>query len=315
MAALFGNFPVRLVHFDHHRPLDVRPPRQAAQGLDQRRALDPQGDYQSRVSVEGTKEFKELASGFNGMAEELSKLRGLEEELRRRDRLTALGEAAMVIAHEVRNPLGIIKTSAEVVRKRAQMSVSDERLLGYVVDEVRRIERLIREFLDFARPKSPNMVPTRLRTLIDRVTAVARVELQKNDVTLEITETAPDVECAIDIDQMHQAILNLVLNALDAMPDGGHISLIIGANDKQASITVADTGTGILPEVAAKIFNPFFTTKAKGTGLGLAKVQHVAEAHGGTASCVSVPGKGASFTITLPRVPASRPREKALELL
>ena len=272
------------------------------------------GDYHSRVEEEGSREVQELAIGFNGMAAELSKLRGLEEELRRRDRLTALGEAAMVIAHEVRNPLGIIKTSAEVVRKRAQMSASDERLLGYVVDEVRRIERLIREFLDFARPKLPTKIAMDVRMLVDRVTAVAKVELQKQNVTLEIADTASGVHCLFDMDQLHQALLNLVLNALDAMPGGGHLTITIAATDDTASITVADTGAGIAPDIAEKIFNPFFTTKAKGTGLGLAKVQHVAEAHGGTAICRSVPGKGAAFTITLPRATAeTRQQKTALE--
>ena len=276
----------------------VRPLRALTSGV---RAITS-GNYESRVEETGSQEFQELAVGFNGMAEQLRTLRGLEEELRRRDRLTALGEAAMVIAHEVRNPLGIIKTSTEVVRKRNTLAASDDRLLGYVVDEVRRIERLIREFLDFARPKSPAKLPIKLRMLVERVTASAAVELQRNGINLEIVEMTLGVEALIDMDQMHQAILNLVLNALDAMPQGGTITITISATAMQAAITVSDTGTGISSDVAEKIFNPFFTTKAKGTGLGLAKVQHVAEAHGGAASCVSAPGKGASFTITLPRI-------------
>ena len=283
----------------------VRPLRALTRGV---RAITS-GDYESRVDEEGSQEFQELAAGFNGMAVQLRTLRGLEEELRRRDRLTALGEAAMVIAHEVRNPLGIIKTSTEVVRKRTMLAAADDKLLGYVVDEVRRIERLIREFLDFARPKSPAKVPIRLRALAERVTAGAAVELQKNHVQLSIAETTPEVDALVDIDQLHQALLNLVLNALDAMPGGGGITITISATETEAAITVSDTGTGIEADVAEKIFNPFFTTKAKGTGLGLAKVQHVAEAHGGAASCVSAPGKGASFTIRLPRLTVDPARD------
>ncbi len=259
------------------------------------------GDYKSRVKAEGSQEIKELALGFNGMAEELSKLHALEEELRKRDRLTALGEAAMVIAHEVRNPLGIIKTSAEVVRKRAQLGASEERLLGYVVDEVRRIERLIQDFLDFSRPKAPIKSPFKLRMLADRVAALARVEAQKHNVILEIEETEKNIEALGDIDQIHQAVLNLVLNALDSMPEKGTLKIIINASPVKASISVSDTGSGISADIMDKVFDPFFTTKAKGTGLGLAKVQHVAEAHEGSVSCVSSKGEGSVFTISLPR--------------
>ncbi len=259
------------------------------------------GDYQSRVSEEGSREIKELASGFNGMAAQLSKLHGLEEELRRRDRMTALGEAAMVIAHEVRNPLGIIKTSAEVVRKRAQLGASEERLLGYVIDEVRRIERLIRDFLDFARPKAPVKSPVKLGMLVERVAVLTRLESQKHNVTLDIVGATSDIECLGDIDQLHQALLNLVLNALDAMPDSGTLRIAVDGTETQARIVISDTGVGIASDIVDKIFDPFFTTKAKGTGLGLAKVQHVAEAHGGTVTCSSSVGSGAVFTMTLPR--------------
>jgi two-component system, NtrC family, sensor histidine kinase HydH len=259
------------------------------------------GNYQSRVKEKGSSEIQELASGFNSMAAELSKLHSLEDELRKRDRMTALGEAAMVIAHEVRNPLGIIKTSAEVVRKRAHLGASEERLLGYVVDEVRRIERLIKDFLDFARPKTPIKYPVKLRVLVDRVAALARIEAQKHHVDLQIIEREEQLEVLGDIDQLHQALLNLMLNALDAMPESGTLKITIDSNETHANISVSDTGQGISQDIIDKVFDPFFTTKAKGTGLGLAKVQHVAEAHGGTASCTSVKGEGAVFTISLPR--------------
>jgi two-component system, NtrC family, sensor histidine kinase HydH len=239
------------------------------------------------------------------MAAQLSKLHNLEDELRKRDRMTALGEAAMVIAHEVRNPLGIIKTSAEVVRKRAHLGASEERLLGYVVDEVRRIERLIKDFLDFARPKTPIKHPVKLRVLVDRVAALARVEAQKHHVDLQVIEVKEHVEILGDIDQLHQALLNLMLNALDAMPDSGTLKITIDSNQTDASISVSDTGAGIAPDIIDKVFDPFFTTKAKGTGLGLAKVQHVAEAHGGKASCTSIQEQGAMFTISLPKLAPS----------
>lgn len=259
------------------------------------------GDYKERVPARGGREIAELATGFNVMAEQLGRVHALEEELRRRDRLSALGQAAMVIAHEVRNPLGIIKTSTEVVRNRAKLGPSEDRMLGYVVDEVRRIETLVREFLDFAQPKEPSRAVFPLRSVVDRVASFAAPEFAKRGIALEIADEAQGVMISGDPDQLHQACLNLVLNAIDAMPAGGRIAIRLSATPQQAALTIADSGTGIPAEIIADIFNPFFTTKAKGTGLGLAKVQSVATAHGGSVCCVSEAGAGAAFTLTLPR--------------
>ena len=151
------------------------------------------GDYRQRVTAQGGREIAELATGFNVMAEQLGKLHALEEELRRRDRLSALGQAAMVIAHEVRNPLGIIKTSTEVVRNRAKLGPAEDRMLGYIVDEVRRIETLVRDFLDFAQPKEPRKTVFPLRSVIERVAALAAPELGKRNIVLDITDEAKGV--------------------------------------------------------------------------------------------------------------------------
>ena len=148
------------------------------------------GDYRQRVTAQGGREIAELATGFNVMAEQLGKLHALEEELRRRDRLSALGQAAMVIAHEVRNPLGIIKTSTEVVRNRAKLGPAEDRMLGYIVDEVRRIETLVRDFLDFAQPKEPRKTVFPLRSVIERVASLAAPELGKRNIVLDITDEA-----------------------------------------------------------------------------------------------------------------------------
>jgi two-component system, NtrC family, sensor histidine kinase HydH len=235
------------------------------------------------------------------MAEQLGKLHDLEAELRRKERLSALGQAAMVIAHEVRNPLGIIKTSTEVVRNRAKLGGAEEKMLGYVIDEVRRIETLVRDFLDFAQPKPPLKVEMPLRAVIDRVAAIAAPEFSRQKIQLAIEDSSGGATVLGDPDQLYQASLNLILNAIDAMPDGGTIQASVSAADETVWLTIRDEGAGVPEAIRQEIFNPFFTTKAKGTGLGLAKVQSVAEAHGGSTSCVCVPGRGAAFTITLPR--------------
>jgi len=280
----------------------VKPLRALTRGV---RAITA-GDYKQRVPAKGGRELAELAMGFNVMAEQLGKVQALEAELRRRDRLSTLGQAAMVIAHEVRNPLGIIKTSTEVVRNRAKLGPSEDRMLGYIIDEVRRIETLVREFLDFAQPKEPSKAEFPLRSVIDRVASFAAPELAQRKTVLEIVDDdAPGALVSGDPDQLHQACLNLLLNAMDAMPNGGTITAWLGATESDASLTITDSGAGVPSAIINQIFNPFFTTKAKGTGLGLAKVQSVAVAHGGTVRCVSEEGQGASFSIRLPRTDAT----------
>lgn len=281
----------------------VRPLRALTHGV---RAI-ARGDFGQRVSAGGGREVVELANGFNGMAEQLGKLRELEAELRRKDRLSALGQAAMVIAHEVRNPLGIIKTSTEVVRNRARLGGAEEKMLGYVIDEVRRIETLVRDFLDFAQPKPPAKVELPLRAVIDRVAAIAAPEFGRKKIELSVEDRSGGATVFGDPDQLYQACLNLILNATDAMPDGGTIRASVRATEETVSLTISDEGAGVPDAIRQEIFNPFFTTKAKGTGLGLAKVQSVAEAHGGSTACVCEPGRGAAFTITLPRAKPGAP--------
>jgi two-component system, NtrC family, sensor histidine kinase HydH len=258
------------------------------------------GDYQQRVAEGGGTEVEELARSFNVMAAELNKVHALEAELRRRDRLTALGEAAMVIAHEVRNPLGVIQTSAEVVRSKAHLTQADDRLLGYVIDEVRRIEGLIREFLDFARPKEPRRDRVRLRDVLNRVRAFMEPEFQRRRTLFSIEDNVPHAAVLGDEDQLYQACLNLVLNSLDALSDGGQVIGAVSKHPDGLAITISDTGSGIPEHVVERLFDPFFTTKVRGSGLGLTKVQTVAEAHGGRAEYRPRPGGGAIFRIILP---------------
>ncbi|MGO4671673.1 ATP-binding protein [Bosea sp. 2YAB26] len=281
----------------------VKPLRALTRGV---RAIAA-GDFKQRVPETGGREIAQLAAGFNGMAEQLGKLHALETELRRRDRLSALGQAAMVIAHEVRNPLGIIKTSTEVVRNRAKLGAAEDRMLGYVIEEVRRIETLVRDFLDFAQPKAPSKTVFPFRAVIDRVASIAMPELDRHDVVLDIRDHSGGGLISGDPDQLHQAGLNLVLNAIDAMPAGGMITAELTSADGEISLTISDQGDGVADEIRGEIFNPFFTTKTKGTGLGLAKVQSVAAAHGGRAHYASPPGQGASFTITLPLLERGAP--------
>jgi signal transduction histidine kinase len=258
------------------------------------------GDFGQRVGVQGQDEVAELATAFNVMAMRLGQLHELEAQLRRRDRLSALGEVAVGIAHEVRNPLGIIKTSTELVQKKAALPHSEAKLLNYVIDEVHRIDNLIKEFLAFAKPTPPVLKPMRPREAVERVARFAEPELQRRNIALHIVNRAPEAIVEGDENQIFQACLNLILNAADAMPGGGSLTIAFREDGEQLCIDFTDTGHGISVELQERIFNPFFTTKEKGTGLGLAKVFAVMESHRGRVELKSAPGEGATFTLIMP---------------
>jgi two-component system, sporulation sensor kinase E len=263
------------------------------------------GDYHQQVEVIGGDELAELSVTFNHMTERLRQLQHLEAQLRRRDRLHTLGEVAMGLAHEIRNPLGIIKTATQLLHRRASLPETDMRHLEYVISEVTRINELITEFLDFAKPSAPIRSTQSARRLLEDVLGFCAPELATHNVQALIDEQAPGATVYADARQLTQACLNLILNAIDAMPDGGRLSLTTahGQTDNQRCVTrisVTDTGLGIDPEIAERIFNPFVTTKASGTGLGLAKVFSIMENHDGRVECVSEQGAGATFHLYLP---------------
>jgi signal transduction histidine kinase len=263
------------------------------------------GDYHRQVEVIGGDELAELSVTFNHMTERLRELQHLETQLRRRDRLHTLGEVAMGLAHEIRNPLGIIKTATQLLHRRASLPDTDMRHLEYVISEVTRINDLITEFLDFAKPSAPIRSTQSARDLLEDVLGFCAPELATHNVEAVIDERSPGATIYADARQLTQACLNLILNAIDAMPQGGRLTLSIvrepSENERPITlISIADTGLGIDPDIIERIFNPFVTSKASGTGLGLAKVFSIMENHDGRVECVSEQGIGATFNLYLP---------------
>ena len=230
-----------------------------------------------------------------------------EEALRRRDRLVAMGELASTVAHEVRNPLNAIAMSAQRLEREflGQCAAPEAReelgeLLGVIESEARRLDRTVQQFLDYARPPKLDPRPTSLAGLVEAVAESARPMAELRGVALEVN-TARAVEAVVDPDQLKQVVDNLVRNALDAMPEGGHLRIAAGSDADSATIEVADTGPGIAPEVQARIFDLYFTTKEDGTGVGLAVSQQIVTAHGGTIEVESRPAAGTRMTVRLPR--------------
>ncbi|MDB5972579.1 MAG: hypothetical protein JWQ90_5029 [Hydrocarboniphaga sp.] len=258
------------------------------------------GNYGSRVQVEGNDEVAELASVFNGMAQRLEQLNELEIQLRRQDRLSALGLAAAGIAHEVRNPLGTISTSAELIRNRYALAERDQKLIDNVVGEVRRIDRLIGDFLTFAKPEPMRRAPIRPSEIVAQVAHVHAPELSRRNVVLDVVDETSAALVDGDADALYQAVLNVVLNAADAMPHGGRLLIVSSIVGQELTIRFADNGSGIPEDVIDRIFDPFYTTKTHGSGLGLAKVRSVLEAHQGRVECWNVDRGGAVFEFTIP---------------
>ncbi len=257
------------------------------------------GDYKARVRESGGRELEELGVGFNTMAEQLDRLKSMEAEMRRKQQLAAFGEAAAVIAHEIRNPLGIIKTSSQVVRMKSKLAPAEDRMIGFVLEEVARIDRLIQDVLDYVRPRDLQQEKIDLREVVSHVAEVARPALAERGIRDNVIAYSEPLAVLGDRDRLHQAFLNLVLNAMDAMPSGGQLHIIEDCGEGVARIAITDEGIGMTEEVRQRAFDPFFTTKTRGTGLGLAKVQAIIGEHGGSIICESEPGRGTTFTIFL----------------
>ena len=206
----------------------------------------------------------------------------------------------MGLAHEIRNPLGIIKTATQLLHRRADLGETDKRHLEYVVSEVTRINDLITDFLDFAKPSAPVRSTQAARPLVEDILGFCKPELESHHIDAHIYDQAPGATLYADARQLKQAFLNLIINAIDAMPEGGQLSVGIDQKDDYTVISIADSGEGIAPDMIERIFTPFVTTKASGTGLGLAKVFSIMDSHDARIECVSDKGAGATFNLYIP---------------
>lgn len=261
-----------------------------------------EGDLKVRVPEAGGGELTELSAGFNAMASRLEVMRERAFLVRRREQLATLGEAAAVLAHEIRNPLGIIKTSSQVLRMKSPLPPDSDRLVGFVLEEVGRIDHLVQELLDFARPRILLRRPVDVALELANTLTFAKHDLEQRSIVVESTGQPGAFIIQADAEQLHQVFLNIILNAMDAMPQGGTLTTRVEREGELVLVSIADTGKGIDPEVRQRLFEPFVTTKPRGTGLGLARVRHIVEQHGGTVLCESETGVGTCFTLRLPMV-------------
>jgi two-component system, NtrC family, sensor histidine kinase HydH len=254
---------------------------------------------------------REEARKSQAVAEKLAEAnRDLEEaeaQVRRSDRLAALGQLTAGLAHELRNPLGTLKTSAELLERKvaAEDEIARE-MAGYITQEVDRINSLITRFLDFARPRNLRLEKSDVHQMLDR--AIARFDHEKTGAAASVTvfkNYSPDVPSVLlDTELMEHVITNLLSNAAQASPAGAVVTvktrLADTAEGRKAEIAVIDRGSGIDPKHLENIFNPFFTTKAEGVGLGLAIVSKIVDEHSGQITVESTLGEGSVFRVYLP---------------
>ncbi|MDA8415239.1 MAG: ATP-binding protein [Desulfobacteraceae bacterium] len=234
---------------------------------------------------------------------DITGMRRLQEALKRADRLAALGELSARMAHEIRNPLAAMRGSVQMLSEQGAIGDNDGRLLSIVLRESDRLNKLITDFLAYARPSSPHKSPMDLRQLAEDIHLLLLSDSRFTSIEI-VNLIPPQVKINADTHQISQVLMNLLSNSADAMPDGGRIEIEAHVKGSRkipvAVITVTDNGCGIDPETSSHLFEPFWTTKPAGTGLGLAIIYRIIEGHGGTIRVDSPPAGGCRFTITLP---------------
>jgi signal transduction histidine kinase len=224
--------------------------------------------------------------------------------LRRAERLSTLGELAAGIAHEIRNPLASIKGTAEILQDPATPGPKREEFLGLMLEEANRLNRVVTNFLELARFRRLHREPASVNDLLWRMLQIVEFQLTRKNIAIRKHFTPELPEVGLDVAQMEQAVLNVLLNAIGSMPDGGTLTLSTSLEGADGSgtvrIEIADTGTGIVKEHLPHVFEPFFTTKSDGTGLGLSIVKRILNAHGGSVEIMSEPGQGTRVTLAVP---------------
>ncbi|MBC8440530.1 MAG: two-component sensor histidine kinase [Deltaproteobacteria bacterium] len=224
----------------------------------------------------------------------------LEEKLRQAEHLSAIGEMTAGVSHEIRNPLGIIKSSAQLLKKKMAKLDATSTIPDIIVEESARLDNIITDFLDFAKPKIPDLHPCRIEEIIEKNIAYLspRIEDHNFNIIKEISERLPEIMA--DSAMLHQAFLNIFINAFQSLKNNGCLTIRIKYDSGSIIINFIDNGEGIPEQVLKKIWTPFFTTKDTGTGLGLGIVKNMIEAHNGTIAITNTETRGANVEIRLP---------------
>ncbi len=226
----------------------------------------------------------------------------LEEKLNQAERLAHLGKMVATVSHEIKSPLGIVRSTAEILEKRIKkVAPGNEHLAKIVIDETIRLNNIVVEFLDFARPQEAHLQPINVNSIVMKLLEFLTHELKDKQIEL-ITDLAPDLpDSNLDQDLFYRALLNILMNSIQSMKEEGELQVSTSlTTEGGCQLAIRDSGMGMSPEKIAQIFKPFFTDKSKGTGLGLAITKSIIENHHAEIDVQSEEGRGTTFTITLP---------------
>ncbi len=231
---------------------------------------------------------------------DLTELRALERQAQQMERFAAMGEMALELAHEIRNPLGGIRLHVSLLESEPGLSANGVDSVSQIQVGIRSLNNAVSNMLSFGRPQPPRRVPTNVRELVDEVRGFLEPLTRERDVHVLVDGEGSSEPMPLDPDQLRQVLMNLWLNALNAMPTGGKLMVGLRIVGSMLEMNFQDSGPGLAPEVRERVFDPFFTTDRRGTGLGLAVASSIIHQHGGTIRAESEPGCGATFLINLP---------------
>ncbi len=290
----------------------IRPMNKLQKGIE----TISQGNLENRVDVNSPDMVESMAVAVNEMAASLAESRmALQRtlaDLAEKEKLAALGQLTAGIAHEIKNPLGIILGSAEVMNNPQKPLEMRERAARFVIDEVARLNKTLISFLDFARPSPPRFEAGDVQLILEDTLIFCDQQLHRQKIEVRTSFLSTPPTCRIDPDQIHQVFMNLILNAIDAMPEGGLLNIAVAVeSDKFLFVTLADNGRGMSDDQRRKIFEPFCSFKDAGTGLGLAVVLQILKVHQTSIRVESELEKGTVFTLAFPCVEEKEPGDES----
>jgi signal transduction histidine kinase len=224
----------------------------------------------------------------------------LKERLSQAEKLSAIGVMAAGISHEIRNPLGIIRSSAELLKKKVIQHDPTNTIPDIIVEESMRLNQIITEFINYAKPPSPNLAACVIEEVIDKNLTFLASQIEEDGYIVKKKYQNSIPEIMADASMLYQSFLNILMNAMQSMPEGGRIQIEVSSKDNVVTIHFDDEGKGIPEDNLQKIWDPFFTTKEKGSGLGLGIVKNIIEAHNGSIQIFNREVRGARVTVELP---------------
>jgi signal transduction histidine kinase len=232
-------------------------------------------------------------------------------QMSRAEHLATLGELATGLAHEIRNPLAGIAGVIDIIGRDLPASSPARAMVKDVRLEINQINRILTDLLETARPHPPQMMRSNLNTTVEHAVMLARQQVLSRPIKIDLQQSNDLAEVEHDSDQIHQAVLNLLLNAVQAIDGPGTVTVKIGSQQDCAVVTVSDTGRGMSEQQMSQIFRPFYTTRSNGTGLGLSLVRRIVEEHQGHIEVTSELGQGSTFEVQLPFAASAIPVEVA----